>query len=283
MEYEIDEKNNALAGDSLWTIAKEIWINVSYRKRFLLGITMQTIAQWTGGNGITYYIPQIFTYAGISGQNASLITSGAYGVTKLVFTMVFTWGMVDVLGRRWSFLSGLSLQLAAHIYMAVYTALFLDGSNESASDAAIAAVFIYAVGWSIGLCTVQYLYGIEIFPTRIRGVCYSVNIAVHWFFQFAVVRVTPNMLVSLNVYGAFVFWACICVIGLVVLGLWAPETKGVAMEDMDRLFEGPWYTLWKAKIVTNGSDIVREGSSIGTLIGGSHDKDDLSGYGKEKF
>lgn len=277
IRYEIEVRKADLRGVSTWTICKEIWQNMSYRKRFLLGITMQTVAQWTGGNGyavnvlldnvmltiysITYYIPQIFTYAGVTGSNQSLITSGAYGCVKLFFTLVFTWGMVDVLGRRISFMTGLSLQLAAHVWMAIYTALYLDGSNQSASDAAITAVFVYAVGWSIGLCTVQYLYGTEIFPTRIRSVCYGANMTLHWLFQFAVVRVTPNMLVSLDVYGAFVFWACICAIGLVVLGLWAPETKNIPMEKMDELFAGKWYTLWKSKVdLTTDEESSSEGS-----------------------
>lgn len=56
------------------------------------------------------------------------------------------------------------------------------------------------------------------------------------------------MFVSLDVYGTFIFFAAICAIGLVVLGLWAPETKRVPLEQMDELFEGKWYMGWKAKV-----------------------------------
>ena len=31
----------------------------TYRRRFVLAVAMQTIAQWSGGNGITYYIPSV--------------------------------------------------------------------------------------------------------------------------------------------------------------------------------------------------------------------------------
>lgn len=196
-----------------------------------------------------YYIPEIFQYAGVEGDSSSLISSGAYGIVKLVFTMVFAWGLIDIIGRRRCFLTGLGLQLAAHIYMAVYMAYQPgSGDNKSASDAAIASVFIYAAGWSIGLCTVQYLYGTEVFPTRIRSVSYACSVALHWFFQFAVVRVTPNMFVSLDVWGAYIFWACICGGGFVILGLWAPETKGVPMERMGELFSGHWWMGWRAKL-----------------------------------
>ncbi|KAL2211613.1 general substrate transporter [Sarocladium strictum] len=260
---QIQNKEHTLAGTSTWTIIKEIATIRSYRVRFILGATMQTIAQWTGGNGITYWVPTIFELAGVKGSNQSLITSGAYGAVKLVFTMIFTWGLVDVFGRRVCFMTGLFLQCITHIYMAVYMGVWIDSENKSASDAAIASVFVYAVGWSIGLCTVQYLYGIEIYPTRIRSFCYATSMCLHWFFQFAVVRVTPNMFESLDIWGAYVFWACICAIGMVLLGLMAPETKGVPMERMHELFEGPWYMTWRAKISPisdTASNATRDGS-----------------------
>ncbi|OQE23436.1 hypothetical protein PENFLA_c011G03179 [Penicillium flavigenum] len=242
------ERATDLASVSHWAIFKETQTNPNYRQRFWLLITMQTIAQWTGGNGITYYVTNIFQYAGLAGDSTSLISSGAYGIVKLVFTMAFTWGLIDLLGRRRCTLAGLSLQLCAHIYMGIYMGLRPGSAdNRVASNAAVASVFVYAVGWSIGLCTVPYLYGTEIFPTRIRNVSYAISMALHWFFQFAVVRVTPNMFVSLDVWGAYLFWALICFSGLVILGIWMPETKGVPIERMGDLFDGPWYLRWRAK------------------------------------
>lgn len=254
MEEQFSQHSKMLEGTSTLEILKDIARTPTYRKRFLLAIIMQTVAQWSGGNGITYYVPQIFSYAGVDGDSQTLVASGAYGIVKLVFTMIFAWGLVDVFGRRISMVSGIFIQLAAHIYMAVYMSSLYENHNKNASNAAIASIFVYAVGWSIGLCTVQYLYATEIFNTRIRGVCYAINMAVHWFFQFAVVRVTPNILVAFHVWGAFVFWACVCAAGLVVLGLMAPETKGIPMEMMEELFKGPWYSGWKAKVVLPRQD-----------------------------
>lgn len=205
-----------------------------------------TYRQWTGGNGITYYISQIFQYAGVSGSSNSLLSSGAYGLVKLLFTAIFTWALIDRFGRRTCFIAGLLLQCISHVYMAIYFGTGLLG-RPAASNAAIASVFIYAVGWSIGLCTIPYLYATELFPTRTRSFSYAANMGLHWFFQFAVVRVTPVMLTSLNIWGAYVFWALVCGIGLVVLALWAPETSGIPMEKMHELFERHWWKCGHAK------------------------------------
>ena len=74
--------------------------------------------------------------------------------------------------------------------------------------------------------------------------------AVHWLSQFGLVRALPNMFVTLDVYGAYVFFACVCGVGLLLLGLWAPETRKVPMERMEELFKpnGNWFTGWKAKV-----------------------------------
>ena len=197
----------------------------------------------------------------MTGNGNSLITSGAYGCVKLAFTLLFTWVLVDRVGRRFAFITGLSVQLITHIYLAIYMSIFRPASlsstaaseqhvNKSASDAAIAMVFVYAVGWSIGLCTLPYIYANEIYPTRHRAFCYSVNMAVHWLCQFGLVRALPNMFVTLDVYGAYVFFACVCGVGLLILGLWAPETRNIPMERMEELFKphGNWFTGWKAKV-----------------------------------
>lgn len=233
---------------SLFETAKECLTVPNLRNRYLLAIMMHTVAQWTGGNGITYYISDIFLYAGVDGPQTSLITSGAYGLVKLFITMIFAWGLIDKLGRRRCFLTGLVLQGATHIYMAIYFGAIGQG-NQRASDAAIASVFVYATGWSLGLCTIPYIYGAEIFPTKVRSFAYASTMGLHWFWQFAVVRVTPVMLADLNKWGAYIFWASICIIGIVVLGLWAPETKGVPLEQMHELFEQPWYKCGRGKPV----------------------------------
>ncbi|RYP12218.1 hypothetical protein DL767_011423 [Monosporascus sp. MG133] len=48
---------------------------------------------------------------------------------------------------------------------------------------------------------------------------------------------------------AYLFWALVCALGMLVLGLWCPETKDVPMERTEELFGGPW---WKRDLERQG-------------------------------
>lgn len=48
-----------LRGVSTLTIIKEIVTVPSYRRRLIIALLFQTVAQWSGGNGITYYITDV--------------------------------------------------------------------------------------------------------------------------------------------------------------------------------------------------------------------------------
>ena len=52
--------HQGLRGVSTWTIIKETLTVPSYRRRLILALLFQTVAQWSGGNGITYYIGDVY-------------------------------------------------------------------------------------------------------------------------------------------------------------------------------------------------------------------------------
>ena len=52
-------RQQVLHGVTISTVVKEIATIPSYRRRFFLAMVMQIVAQWSGRNGIIYYIPQV--------------------------------------------------------------------------------------------------------------------------------------------------------------------------------------------------------------------------------
>ena len=56
---QLSQRQQTLAGVPVTTLIKEVLTVPTYRRRLALSITMQCVAQWSGGNGITYYIPNV--------------------------------------------------------------------------------------------------------------------------------------------------------------------------------------------------------------------------------
>lgn len=71
-----------------------------------------------------------------------------------------------------------------------------------------------------------YLLTSEVFPTRIRSHCVSFMMALHWAMNFGNSRATPSLLVAGKRYGAFIFFAAICIISIVFAYFCMPETAG---------------------------------------------------------
>lgn len=223
MDFQILQEREAATGTSQWDLFKETFVPVENRRRFCLVMLAHLFSQWSGGNAITQYLPTILGYLGTSGDTLSL-TTGVYAVVKFTTLLIFSLVVVDFVGRRRSLMAGITLQILTLVYLACYlgisremstTTILHTASATQASKAAIAAIFVHGVGWVIGWFSMPFLIGSEIFPIRIRSLALSMGMAGHWLFAFGCTRATPDLLEVMEEWGAFAFFACICLVSLV--------------------------------------------------------------------
>ncbi|GAA5868646.1 hypothetical protein JCM3774_003611 [Rhodotorula dairenensis] len=251
---QIAAERSVKQGSGYFTIWREVFSTQGYRRRFVLLFICHVLGQWSGANAITQYSPTILGFFGITGDSASLVATGCYAVVKFLSAVATGAFLVDFVGRRRSLILGISIQIVTLAYIAIYLGITTgrspanieaDGNALRASQGAIAAIFIHACGWSIGWFSMPYLLTSEVFPTRIRSHCVSFMMALHWAMNFGNSRATPSLLVAGNRYGAFIFFAGICVISLVFVGFCMPETAGRSLEGMDKLFAVPLHQVHK--------------------------------------
>jgi hypothetical protein len=62
----------------------------------------------------------------------------------------------------------------------------------------------------------------------------------------------------MNQWGAFVFFVAWCIIALIYAYIMVPETAGRALENMDALFENPWYMMRKVAVAAPNSKLDEE-------------------------
>ncbi|KAH8586380.1 putative transporter [Bisporella sp. PMI_857] len=242
-------EEQTLYGEQNWkSILRETFCVTANLRRVQLTCVTYGLAQLSGGNAVTSYLPGIFKLIGIHGTSTSIMMAAFYAFAKMVFIIIASLFLVDALGRRRSLLIGITIQMLSHIHLGVYLKFYMEDAsnvNIASSRTAFAAIYIHGFGWSIGLLILPYLFGAELWPNRIRSFGGSLSQAWHWLFYFVIVKATPFILSSMRGWGAFIFFAAWCLIALVYTYILVPETSGLVLEHIDALFEGPWYLMRK--------------------------------------
>ncbi|KAH8174180.1 sugar transporter domain-containing protein [Sarocladium implicatum] len=251
IEQDISEGAELDLSPHTWTgmrnqVRQTFTIKSNFR-RLVQAMILYALPQLSGGNSIGSYFVPILTSIGIAGgRSYNMMITGFYAMTKFFYALIVSFFIVDVLGRRMSLLVGTSTQVITNIYISAYTKAHQDGPvSTGASQAALAAVFIHAFGFSVGLLILPYIFGGELFPNRIRSFAASFSQCFHWLFRYAIGFAVPSILESMHQWGAFVFFGGWCFVAFVYTFFFVPETSALEVEELSALFEGPWYNAYK--------------------------------------
>lgn len=80
-----------------------------------------------------------------------------------------------------------------------------------------------------------WVYNSEMFPQNVRTLGQAFAAASNWLFNFIVARFTAQMFTAMG-YGVYLLFASLMMCSIVFVWFLLPETKGVPLESMDRLF-----------------------------------------------
>lgn len=74
------------------------------------------------------------------------------------------------------------------------------------------------------------------FDPNMRSLAQACAAASNWLWNFLISRFTPQMFSTMG-YGVYFFFASLMICSVIFVYFLIPETKGVPLESMDRLFE----------------------------------------------
>ncbi len=206
----------------------------------LLAFLVAFFNQLSGINAILYFAPRIFQWTGL-GEQAALLQSVGIGVTNLAFTYVGLY-LIDKLGRR------TLLYIGSFGYIASLGTCAWAFQTETFGIVP-ACIFAFIAAHAIGQGTVIWVLISEIFPNRNRAAGQALGSFTHWFFAASLSFAFPVVVGKLQgaipaaadsttgihpmvptlIFGFFCF---MMVLHLVWVKFMVPETKGVALEDM---------------------------------------------------
>lgn len=196
----------------------------------VIGVLLAILQQVTGINVVIYYAPEIFKSTGL-GTASALNSTVAVGLINMLFTIVAIW-IVDRVGRKPLLLAasaGMGLSLAA-LGTTFYTADF-EGPWV------LFYVLAYVASFALAMGPVVWVVLAEIFPTRVRGRAMAIATVLLWAANFAVTLSFPILLERLSGYVFFVY-AGLCVVALLFILRFLPETKGKTLEAIERSWLG---------------------------------------------
>ncbi|KAL5220262.1 hypothetical protein ABZP36_024975 [Zizania latifolia] len=214
-----------------------------YRPQLVMSVLIPTLQQLTGINVVMFYAPVLFKTIGFGGT-ASLMSAVITGVVNMLATFVSI-AAVDRLGRRKLLLQGGCQMIIAQFVLGTLIAIKFGTTgvaNISRSYAIVVVfcicVFVSAFAWSWG--PLGWLVPSEIFPLEIRSAAQSVVVVFNMAFTFIIAQIFLMMLCRLK-FGLFFFFGAMEVIMTVFVYFFLPETKGIPIEEMDRIWGKHWY------------------------------------------
>lgn len=195
-------------------------------KPILLAIFIAFFNQLSGINAILYFAPRIFEMSGLESQ-AALLQSVGIGVTNLIFTFAGLW-LIDRLGRR------MLLYIGSVGYI---TSLGLTSWAFSSGHFGMVPILIFAfiAAHAIGQGAVIWVFISEIFPNKFRSYGQSLGSFTHWFFAALLTLVFPLMAEAMKPQYIFGLFCIMMVLQLIWVKFFVPETKGISLEQMERV------------------------------------------------
>ena len=198
----------------------------SLRVPIFLAFCVAFFNQLSGINAVLYFAPRIFEMAGL-GAKAALLKSVGIGITNLIFTFVGLW-LIDRLGRR-------TLLFIGSFGYIISLALVSWGFFTAHYSIIPVCIFAFIAAHAVGQGAVIWVLISEIFPNRHRAEGQALGSFTHWMFAALLTTFFPKMVDAFAPGYVFLFFCGMMVVQLIWVKAMVVETKGVPLEQMQKL------------------------------------------------
>jgi sugar porter (SP) family MFS transporter len=200
-----------------------------HRRPILLAIGLAMFNQLSGINAILYYLGDIFAAAGFDKLSSDL-QAVAIGLANLAAT-VLGMTVIDRVGRKPLLLVG---ALGTAVALAAVALIYSTGQWQALLLPALIGFILF---FAISQGAVIWVYLSEIFPTAVRARGQSLGSATHWGMNALIAFGFP-VVAQYTQAAPFWLFAGAMLVQAVVIWRYFPETRGIALETMERTVEG---------------------------------------------
>ncbi len=216
----------------------QLFKNCFVLKALLLGIIIQIAQQTTGINCIIYYSTSIFHVAGIHNATIATIIVGVVNMLTTILSVLF----IDKLGRKPILYFGYIVMTITLLFIAFFMYLEVIGIHISniLKFVLVADILLFIFAFAISAGPIAWVLCAELFPLKVRDYCLTITTTTNWIFAALIVNFSLPLIKTLHGTpnpkgGAIVFliFAICCLVFLLVLKYFIPETNGVSLEELE--------------------------------------------------
>jgi sugar porter (SP) family MFS transporter len=214
-------------------------LSARLRLPLLIGVGLAILQQVTGINVFMYFGATIFkTLSASTGVDAGLLQQLIVNGAGVLFTLIAI-ATVDKWGRKPLMLIGAAGMGISLVAMGVMAQTLIDPTV--ASGRMLLCILLYIGCFSLSVGPVTWVILSEIFPTAIRGRALGLAAFFLWTADYAVTQTFPMMdakgswfVKHFNHAFPFYAYAMFCVVLVMVVWRFIPETKGQSLEEIER-------------------------------------------------
>lgn len=197
---------------------------ITGHKRSVIFLTSYWFLANLTGSSLLLYTPTIARDSfGLTGTSTYLF-SGGLSVCYTIALLIIAFKIVDTSGRK-------TVALVGWVGVAVMTTLL-----AFSADIAVLMVVAFAIGTILLQAAANgpfWPWSVELFPTGLRGTGQGVASAAGKVGGFIGTAVFPSVIVALGWQLSMLTFAGLFVIGIVLVAVLAPETKGSSLAKLD--------------------------------------------------
>ncbi len=121
---------------------------------------------------------------------------------------------------------------------------FTNCPDNQLAPLAIVALFLYIAFFAPGMGPLPWTVNSEIYPTWARSTAIAIATSVNWISNLIVSMTFLSLADGIGQPGTFGLYAGLGLLGFLFIVFMVPETKGRSLEDMEQLFQVPYFVRW---------------------------------------
>lgn len=114
-------------------------------------------------------------------------------------------------------------------------AKFTQTESKTYASAAVAFIFLYVAVFGTFIDVNQYTFVSEIFPSHLRPMGMGIAISAYFLINLLWTQVAPTATANIG-WKFYLIFICLGILHLCLLAVFLPDTTGIPLEEIDRLF-----------------------------------------------